>query len=168
MLAGTDFDTTPYADKYLVFWVVVWTEKADGTLATEITGHGLKSIPGTLTKLSDVPLETVTGANNQSVSYSNNVGFYKAPLHVFAPADGATQAQAVGQNGPADVRLGRVRVSDHRIDLGQSVEVAARLRTRANSVSGVSVVFYDGTRRGAAKLSTSRESRTSVPETPTK
>ncbi|MGI8566463.1 MAG: hypothetical protein ACR2LZ_08290 [Pyrinomonadaceae bacterium] len=88
--AKTNFDTTPYQGKSLVFWVVVWTEKADGTLAPEIANHGLTAIPGALTKLSDVPVETTTITDNtnttKTVSFSNNVGFYKSAFYVFAPS----------------------------------------------------------------------------------
>ena len=48
------FDTTQYADQYLVFWVVVWMENASGSLVGEPPGHGLRMIPGWLTSFSNV------------------------------------------------------------------------------------------------------------------
>lgn len=138
--AQTDFDTTNYGSKDLVFWVVVWIQKADGTLAAEITSHGLTTVPGMLTKLGDVPIETVT-AGGQTVSYSNNVGFYKSVFHVFAAS---TSVEPVSLYEPGDMRLGQVKVSERRIKQGQATEVSVLLRTRAKSASGVQVVFYDG------------------------
>ena len=47
-LASTTFDTTPYSDTYLVFWVVVWMEQ-NGQLVSEMPGHGITAIPGAMT-----------------------------------------------------------------------------------------------------------------------
>lgn len=132
---------------YLAFWVVVWIEKADGTLATESANHGLTAIPGALDSLGDVPIETLTttdGSNNsRTVSYSNNVGFYKMPFFIFAPSSaGVERATAEYESG--DVRLGQIKVSEHKPERGQKIEVSALLRTRAKAVSSVNVVFYDG------------------------
>ncbi len=130
---------------------MVWTQKADGTLASEIANHGLTAIPGALTKLSDVPVETTTITDNtkttKTVSFSNNVGFYKFAFYVFAPSSGGAAAVVtapVTQNETGDVRLGQVKVSERKVAQGQAIEVSTLLRTRARSASGVSVVFYDG------------------------
>ena len=70
-MASTTFDTTPYSDTYLVFWVVVWMEQ-NGQLVSEMPGHGITAIPGAMTPPTAVAIET----------YSNNVGFYKQPFFV--------------------------------------------------------------------------------------
>lgn len=137
--AKTDFDTTPYQDKYLVFWVVVWTQKSDATLAPEIASHGLTAIPGEAKSLADI----------QTEQYSNNVGFYKFPFYVFAPA--SAQATLIQQNAPGDVRIGSVKASSDTTQRGQAVEVSAQLRAWAKGVSGVNAVFYDGDPQSGGK-----------------
>ena len=47
------FDTTPYANKILTFWVVVWMEDANGALVKELDNHGLTGLPGPLTGILD-------------------------------------------------------------------------------------------------------------------
>jgi hypothetical protein len=141
VLANTDFDTTPYAGKDLVFWVVVWSEEADGTLTAELPDHGLFTIPPVLKNLAD--------ANWLEAEYSNNVGLYKPVFHVL---ESNTQLDA--QNNSADaqlrvpnkspVRLLNVQVSENRVGLGHRVEVSAHLRTGDVAVPGLSIVFYDG------------------------
>ena len=86
-LASTTFDTTPYSDTYLIFWVVVWMEQ-NGQLVSEMQGHGITAIPGAMTPPTAVAIET----------YSNNVGFYKQPFFVCpqdtCPAQSALTAVA--------------------------------------------------------------------------
>ncbi len=73
VLAGVTFDTTPDAGQYLAFWVVTWMQDKNNKLAEELTGHGLKRIPGELKSLSDVEAEPC----------SNNAGFYKRLFYVM-------------------------------------------------------------------------------------
>ena len=79
-----NFDTTPYSNTYLAFWVVTWMEDANGNLIPEMPGHGLTANPAGMTfqQISQVPFE----------SYSNNVGMYEvhSPFFIFpASANGA-------------------------------------------------------------------------------
>jgi len=134
LLAETDFDTTPYADQYLVFWVVSWSQGADGKLTSELPGHGLTAIPDALKNLVD--------ASKFEESFSNNVGFYRLPFYVFNPSKGTPLLSA--SNGPDDVRLDLVKVSGDSIEIGQSVAVSALLHGGARSSSGITAVFYDG------------------------
>ena len=39
------FDTTPYADKALTFWVIVWMQDTNGHLVQELDNHGLMTGP---------------------------------------------------------------------------------------------------------------------------
>lgn len=141
VLASTTWDTSDLGDKDFTFFVVTWLQNADGSLGTEMSGHGLNAVPG--------PVQSFAGAvnfeeilNGQSESYSNNIGFYNAVFHVLSQSD--ADAVAVQRSEVGDIRLGQIKVSDHKIDRGQRVEVSALLRTRGKSVSGVAVTFYDG------------------------
>jgi hypothetical protein len=132
VLAGTSFDTTPYAGQYLAFWVVVWMEDSSGNLVPEIGGHGLKSIPGALKSLADV----------QAEEYSNNVGFYNAAFYVFPPQSALSATSFSGE--PATIDIGKVALSANRTLAGQVIDVSAPLSATGNSASGVTAVFYDG------------------------
>jgi hypothetical protein len=148
VLAKTTFDTTPYANKDLTFWVVVWMDDGNGKMVPEIESHGLRSIPGTLTSLADIQPET----------YSNNVGFYKYVFHVFPPASSAAaltaslddQPPEVGAE-PVPVDIGKVRVSAHRVAPGQTVEVSALLSGANGRESHGTAVFYDGNPHAGGK-----------------
>ena len=48
---------------HFVFWAVTWVEDSSG-LASELPGHGLESLPGSLTSIYDAPLETVVVEND--------------------------------------------------------------------------------------------------------
>lgn len=147
VLAKTTFDTTPYANKDVTFWVVVWIDDGTGKMVPEIASHGLKSIPGTLKSLADV----------QPEDYSNNVGFYKYVFHVFPPA--ASAALAVSFNSqpaevggkPVPVNIGKVDVSASRMELGHAIEVSASLTGANGSESNAFAVFYDGDPRAGGK-----------------
>ena len=52
----------------LVFWVVVWIQNADGTLGSELSEHGLATIPAAG--------EDFLAVANREQTYSNNLGFY--------------------------------------------------------------------------------------------
>ena len=103
------FDTTPYADQYLVFWVVVWMEDASGRLVGELPGHGLNAIPGRLTSFADVA--------GFEATYSNNVGFYKSAFYVFPKPSTSLVAKkkpVSKKPGPA-FRMASPTVSVHKI-----------------------------------------------------
>lgn len=148
VLARTNFDTKPYADQYLAFWVVTWMQDANGNLVKEPEGHGLAGIPGALTSLADVKAE----------QYSNNVGFYKWLFYVkrqrnLARASVLTQtAEPVLQadSRPSSessqaAQLSSLSVSSGtKLALGQSAVVSTDLQAGANPVAGATVIFYDG------------------------
>jgi hypothetical protein len=132
VLAGTTFDTTPYANQYLTFWVVVWLQSPGGQLVKETPGHGLTRIPGTLNSIADVETE----------EYSNNVGFYNSEFYVF-PKTGV-QAAALLNKEPASVEMDSLQLSRRNANRGQVITVSTALTAEAASASGVTAVFYDG------------------------
>ena len=130
-LAGTDFDTTPYGEQDLVFWVIVWAQDANG-LVQEMPGHGLQGIPGDLKSFADVQMEE---------QYSNNVGFYNSEFHVFSN----TASLAASDSGePATINIGKIQLSSESAVPGQILDVSAQLSATENSASGVEALFYDG------------------------
>lgn len=144
------WDTTPYAGKYFAFWVVVWMEDSNGNLVPEIQGHGLTSIPGTLTKPSDVQLEMATATDGDtSVSYSNNVGFYHYAFSVLSPS---TRLGAPAPNNPEDITLKYVSFAKQRVKLGELNEITAVLRAGSEPEGHAKVYFYDGNPNADGKL----------------
>lgn len=132
VLASTNFDTKGFDGEYLIFWVVVWIEDANGRLVPDIEGHGLRSIPGVLKSLADV----------QAEEYSNNVGFYNAAFYVF-PAQSSTAS--IGADGePATINIINAQLSEKRVMQGRIVDVSADLIAENNNASGVTALFYDG------------------------
>ncbi len=132
VLARTDFDTKGYDNNYLIFWVVVWIEDANGNLVPEIEGHGLTKILGDLKSLAGVEAET----------YSNNVGFYNSVFYVFPEQ---TVAEATNRDGqPATIDIAKTQVSEKRVLQGQTVDISAQVLAGNNSASGVTALFYDG------------------------
>jgi hypothetical protein len=132
VLAGTTFDTTPYANQYLTFWVVVWLQSPGGQLVKETPGHGLTRIPGTLNSIADVETE----------QYSNNVGFYNSEFYVF-PKTGV-QAASLLNKEPASIEMDSLQLSRRNANRGQVITVSTALTAEAASASGVTAIFYDG------------------------
>ncbi len=110
--------------------MVVWIEDSNGQLVPEIEGHGISSIPGTLTSLEQVNEE----------AYSNNVGFSDSILHVLSkPLFGAEPATTTA------VDIGKIDISDSTaVRGGRPVIVSATLQAGSVDVSGITVKFYDG------------------------
>jgi len=131
-LASTTFDTTPYGNQYLTFWVVVWMQHSSGNLVPELNEHGLKSIPGTLKSVADV----------QTEEYSNNVGFYNSEFYVFPSQLAQDTGSLDGESATIDI--GKVDLSATRALAGQTVDVSALLSASGNSASGTTALFYDG------------------------
>jgi hypothetical protein len=126
---------------------MVWME-AGNNLVGEMPGHGLKSMPGTLTSFADaVALEESAG---DGFSYSNNVGFYKLAFYLFPPpppstSTGLTADPAPAKHGRPPVRLAKVRVSVHQVARNERVMVSTTLRTADKPIKGgLTVLFYDG------------------------
>jgi hypothetical protein len=132
LLADVHFDTTPYADQYLAFWVIVWMENPAGGLVTESQGHGLTQVPGALTSLEE--------ADKISEPYSNNVGFYKSAFYVLPKPSATSEPPAQGQ----EFSLGAVLVSAPQVTQGESVTVSTMLVAENGDVPGSTVLFYDG------------------------
>ena len=143
-----NFDTTPYSNQYLTFFVVVWMQNADGTLAQEATGHGLNALPGTINSFADAAnLEEVLSGGTRS--YSNNIGFYNAVFYVFPTQTGtaATETSAKATAPAAEMpelKMGQVQLSAKSTEQGQPVEVSVLFETSDQPINNLSVDFYDG------------------------
>ena len=147
--APTPFDTTPYSGKSLVFWVVVWMQDANGNLVKEIEGHGLTSVPGTLTSLTDVPVEMATDTQGNPASYSNNAGLYHYEFKVLPPPN---ELAALPPSNPAEITLARVLAAKERIRPGEVDLITALLKAGPNGATGLKVYFYDGDPGNGGKL----------------
>jgi hypothetical protein len=139
--APTPFDTTPYKRKSLVFWVVVWMQDANGNLVKEIEGHGLKSVPGTLTSLADVPVDMATDTQDNPASYSNNAGLYHYEFKVLPPPN---ELVALPPSNLAEITLDRVSASKEHIRPGEVDMITALLKAGPAGATGLKVHFYDG------------------------
>src|SRR5262245_14634752 len=131
-LASVPFDTTPYPATYLVFWVVVWMEDAQGRLVAEMRDHGLTAIPSpTLARITDVPTEP----------FSNTVGMYGVymPFYVAPPV-------APGAAAPAEGRLAidGVSVPTSPVVVDTKARITAAIRAVGGDRDSVPVAFYDG------------------------
>ena len=175
VLAATTFNTAPFANQYLSFWVVTWMQNSSGAMVKEPDAHGLKSIPGKLQSIADV----------QTEEYSNNVGFYKwlffvksrpgGPAALSAqsaqvnvtdsaetmsasrqaddgPAESASAAAGNDNAALSEVELSEVKVSSPQIKSGESVTVTANLTAGASPVEGGAVAFYDGDPKNEGSL----------------
>ncbi|MBV9267331.1 MAG: hypothetical protein JO061_14260, partial [Acidobacteriaceae bacterium] len=159
VLASTTFDTSQYdqtknGNANVLFWVVVWMEN-NGALVSEMPGHGLTAIPGTLNSLVDAAnLEECQSDGN---CYSNNVGYYKQIFHIAQPSGLTAQSSALSARsaglrllaaappaGTASLDIGKVDVSARSITPRNTVAVSAAISARNADASGVSTHFYDG------------------------
>ena len=128
-LAGTTFDTSSYADTYLVFWVVVWMENASGLVA-EMPGHGLTAVPPAgMTSITQVPIQP----------FSNNVGYYRQVLYVAAPGRSPSPTASA-----AKIAVQAVSVVPAQVDPLGKVKVRASILASGGTADGVTVFFYDG------------------------
>jgi hypothetical protein len=135
-LASHPFDTSAYADKHLVFWVVVWAEDGERNLMPELEGHGLTANPrsSSFTQITQVPTE----------DYSNNVGLYGTYTPFFvAPKQ---QALAEARAAPGQLVLAGIEVAaDHVLLLEERNTVTVKVQNTAGTpLAAVPVVFYDG------------------------
>jgi len=127
----------------LVFWVAVWIENANGTLAAELSEHGLKSIPA--------PGEDFLISAGREQPFSNNLGFYNQVFHIF-PQSPTLQAPTPAQ-GEIGAQLVQVGAAHRTLDLGESTALAAQVRTGGRDLKGgLEVVFYDGDPLGGGTL----------------
>lgn len=152
VLATSDnFDTTNYSDQYLTFFVVVWMQDANENLVQELPGHGMKAIPGSIKSFADAAgFEEVVQVQGNTVSYSNNVGFYDSAFYIL-PNTSSASARPSAERAP-ELKIDQVKVSSQSIKEGQSIELSAMLQTGAESITGLMVDFYDGDPAAGGKL----------------
>src|SRR5690606_21838333 len=95
-LVSQPFDTTPYAEQDLMFWVVTWIEDANGGLIGELPDKGLTKVP-------DASLDFV-GVAEREQAHGNNLGFFNQTFHIF-PARNSTTAGIVKPATQPSVRI---------------------------------------------------------------
>ncbi len=143
VLATTTFDPSAYewtkdGDVDVVFWVVVWMQNGND-MVPEMPGHGLTSIPGTLTSFTDAA--NLEELQKNGDSYSNNVGLYPQVFTIVSKDSG-------GLTGPGratiPVNLSKIEVSDHNIAPGGRVDLLGTLLAEDGIADSVKVRYYDG------------------------
>jgi hypothetical protein len=140
--ASVDFAPASYSavkngNAYMVFWVVVWMQDANGNLVTEMPGHGLTSVPAAgLKQISDVPFE----------AYSNNVGMYGAHQHFYiCPTSGCIQQSTGLSSTQSGVSIKSLTVSvNPQLLLEKQAKVNATIQAGGEPINGVNVAYYDG------------------------
>jgi hypothetical protein len=151
--ATINFSTSGLGDTYQIYWVVAWAEDGNGNLVGEVPGHGLSSLPGTLTAIGDVPLEMVTFTdtlNSDTVTtttFSNNTGYLHQAFYIAAAdstdsaTSGAVRARRASLN-EQELHLS-ARASTETPQQHDTISVSGSL---ASSIArdGVVVLFYDG------------------------
>lgn len=135
--AGTVFDTTPYGDQYLVFWVLVVGKDQQGNPVTEMPQHGLTGIPPTLS--------SITEATDWTESYSNNVGLYKSLFYVEpASTEQGSHAEPESEVKAAErLQVDPIQLSTRTAQLNEQVIVSTNVRAK-NPRDSVVVTFYRG------------------------
>ena len=131
LLPHTVLSTDGLGGTYQVFWVVVWMQEQDGTLAPEIPGHGLTAIPTNLKWVTDAPIEP----------YSNNVGIYHGVFHISGSQGSGVTAPAPGPILTRELRVDDVAVVPGSAQLNQPVVVKAQIGAVGDAASGVQVLF---------------------------
>jgi hypothetical protein len=114
------------------FWVVAWVE-TNGSMATELPGHGLSSMPtGQFNSLADVPVDI----------YSNNLGYYNQVFTVFAPSGvGSTN----GRKTKSSLILTNIGLRNEGRALRDTPAViTARLRSTGAEIRSTTAYYYDG------------------------
>jgi hypothetical protein len=130
--AYTTWDTSKNgvtANSTWKFWVVTWAESG-GKLFTELSGHGLTSLPSTpFQSIASVPVET----------YSNNLGYYNQVFTVLGPATlGA-------QKGTAVLTLENIHTRNGvRVRRDAPVTIEATHRSTGRDIQSVLTFYYDG------------------------
>lgn len=137
--ATVPFDTTNYANDYLVFWTVVWMQDGSGNLVAEMPDKGLSAIPGAgITQISDVPFE----------AHSNNVGLY-GDYHQFYIAPQTTPGPS---QTPGSLTSAAIHVAP-QATLHQSIPVAISVTAgQAAPADGINIAYYDGDPAAAGAL----------------
>lgn len=148
-LATTSFRTTTddAVKKYWLFWVVVWAERDDGSVAEELEGHGLAASfdPGIIyNNPAAVPLEQVERSDGSTSSFSNNVGLF--PM-VFAVVDEETLRSTVENRRGLELGIDRL-VARPLEGSDREWVVSGQVVSRNAATSAVTAYFSSGTRDG--------------------
>jgi hypothetical protein len=137
-----DLPFTPGAARInqdLAFWVVVWAQNADGSLAKDLGGHGLTSIPPQNVEWA--------GVKQLEETYSNNVGFYDGLIYVLGDS-GATATA-----GDTSVEMVSAATERTSIHLGESSQLTVRAQTGLSPIQvGMNFKFYEGDPRFGGTL----------------
>ncbi len=144
-MATTSFKPSSEAfpeNSYWIFWVVVWPENEDGSLAMERPGHGLANSfdPAVIYPyITDVPLETVQVNGNTRI-YSNNVGLFK---QVFAIVGDDPVPDALSPS-TARLEVGPIFVTPEFPRPRGRAEVFSHVRSHGAATPGMSVHLSEG------------------------
>ncbi len=150
--AQVSFDTTPYPNAELVFWVVTWMQDGSGNTLSEMPDHGVlqKSFAGqSFQQITDIPLQ----------AHSNNVGLFGANTHFFVKpfATGTTAAStptvltaATNLSKPTTLQKPRVAI-EQEITLGKKIPLHAIFRA-TGEFPGAQVRYFDGDPDNGGKL----------------
>ena len=110
------------------FWIVAWAE-LNGKLVSEVSGHGLQSLPSTpFQSIAAVPVET----------YSNNLGYYNQVFTVLgpgAPAAGVSPFLTLQNIG---LRSGAKAMRD------EPVTILATHLSSSQDIHSLLTLYYDG------------------------
>ena len=150
-LASTVFDPSQFTQTrsgnvYMAFWVVVWYEDPAGKKGDEVADHGLVSIPGNWSQVSQI----------QTEAYSNNVGLYSAhtPFYI-APRSGAAnsapQALAPSDQSRKSMVVESMTGTASHAALNSKVTLSATLHNFSSQAGPELVAFYDGDPSAGAK-----------------
>ncbi|KQP15091.1 hypothetical protein ASF43_13735 [Pseudorhodoferax sp. Leaf267] len=143
-LISQTFDTSAHGGKDLYFWVVVWMEDSSGQLVAEPHQRGLNDRPQ-----DGMDFEQVAHLEQ---AYGNNVGLYYAPFHILEPGTAVANAPPAASGAPV-LQVVEVGAQDHRIGLGQTTLLGARVQVGdAPLRSGLKVAFYDGVPGAGGRL----------------
>jgi len=146
----TSFEATAeMGDRYYIFWVLVWLEDGQGNLVQELPGHGLSEIPATLTSITEVPLEQIDGgqsqasggAESETTTYSNNVGFLKVPFYI-APKS-SLLAGANTRSVAGELVIQNLTIMPDHADLGQEVVISGEIFAKGGAAQAVIVHFLE-------------------------
>lgn len=137
--------TADMADKYYLFWVLVWAEDGANNMLTELPGHGLSAKPGALASIADVPLEQVTiapgGDSSRTTSFSNNAGYLHLKFYIAGDSSGLRSNAAART---AQLSIENAAATPQTAEVGQEVSIAADIVAAGAAAHGVTIHFHDG------------------------
>jgi len=145
--ATVKFDTTPYSDRYITFFVVVWIQNKDGSIGSEMAFHGLNKFDPSK------PINSFSDLAAFEEEYGNNIGFYNSAFYVFAKPP-ATLNRKLGTkaNTTPELHMSAVKTSASSIKPGERLEITATLQTGDQGVAAVTARFFDGDPANGGKV----------------